>query len=654
MGQQVIDLSLDSLTHLKKIQTALNLFPEKKMTVITVAGTNGKGSTCAFLEHILYAGHYQIAAYSSPHIQSFNERLRINTKNVNDEMICQAFSKILNECQAQGIELSYFEFTTLACVYIACFLVTVDVLILEVGLGGRLDATNIFNPHAAIITSIDLDHQAYLGDTREKIAVEKAGIYRKKAVNIYAENNPPYTILEEAKAQSLNIIYGGQDYTYQSDQQQWRYKNIFLEKSLGSLPHPALQGMHQLTNASAAITALLMLEQQQKIAISVQDIKRGLVNAELTGRFQVLAGQPCVVLDVAHNPHASRALMQNLDRMGFYQHNYAVFSALMDKDIEQIIAPLLAVIDEWHIAPLEHPRGFGFDELKNQIEALQQKHPKMRVFLYPSIAHAYQHVQQKANLNQIEQQAISRLVIFGSFHTVQAVIDYQKTGVLPTPRIKSFARRNGRITERQQYALAHIKQHLISYSKQKQSADDLNVIFQKKQPIILEIGFGMGQATAQIALENRHFNYIGIEVHTAGVGALSHDIEDLGLTNLKIIHHDAVEVLMNMLPDAFLAGVHIYFPDPWHKKKHHKRRIIQKEFVELLASKISAGGYLHCATDWQPYAEWMLAVLNQSGLHNQNPEKSYSDRGQRPLTKFEKRGLKLGHEVFDLKFIKNA
>ncbi len=219
-------------------------------------------------------------------------------------------------------------------------------------------------------------------------------------------------------------------------------------------------------------------------------------------------------------------------------------------------------------------------------------------------------------------------------------------------RIRSFVLRQGRLTKGQERALeTGWPKHGVEYASQ---SIDLDVLFDRKdRKKILEIGFGMGDATAKIAQTLPDCDFIAVEVHTPGVGGLLKLIEESALTNVRIIQHDAVEVLQNMLPDQSLDGVHIFFPDPWHKKRHHKRRLIQAEFVKLLCTKLKVDGYLHVATDWQEYAEWVLEVLNgETGL--KNTAQDYADKpNYRPLTKFENRGIKLGHGVWDLVFLKN-
>ena len=216
--------------------------------------------------------------------------------------------------------------------------------------------------------------------------------------------------------------------------------------------------------------------------------------------------------------------------------------------------------------------------------------------------------------------------------------------------IRSFVVRAGRMGPGQVRALAELgPKYLLPYQPQRA---DFDAVFGRSAPRVLEIGFGMGDATATIAQALPGTDFIGVEVHTPGVGALLKQIGERGLTNLRIVQHDAVEMLEQMIAPASLAGVHVYFPDPWHKLKHNKRRLIQAPFVAHLVARLAPGGYLHCATDWRPYAEQMLEVLsNEPGLAN--TAEGYAPRpAHRPLTKFENRGLKLGHGVWDLLFVR--
>lgn len=220
----------------------------------------------------------------------------------------------------------------------------------------------------------------------------------------------------------------------------------------------------------------------------------------------------------------------------------------------------------------------------------------------------------------------------------------------PPRAIRSFVMRAGRMGPGQARAMAELGPRFVLPFEQRPL--DPCAVFGRKAPLVLEIGFGMGDATVQIAHAMPHTDFLGIEVHTPGVGALLKRIGEMGLTNLRAIQHDAVEVLEHMIAPASLAGVHVFFPDPWHKKKHNKRRLIQAPFVARLASRLAPGGYLHCATDWQPYAEQMLEVLSAEPTLA-NTAEGYAPRpAYRPLTKFENRGLKLGHGVWDLVFRK--
>jgi len=233
-----------------------------------------------------------------------------------------------------------------------------------------------------------------------------------------------------------------------------------------------------------------------------------------------------------------------------------------------------------------------------------------------------------------------------------AAAEPSATAQPPHPRraIRSFVLRAGRMGSGQVKAMETLGPlYVLPYRAERL---DFDHAFGRHAPTILEIGFGMGDATAQIAAARPQDNFIGIEVHTPGVGALLQRIAERGLTNLRLLQHDAVEVLRDMIPPASLAGIHVYFPDPWHKKKHNKRRLIQAPFVRELADRLAPGGYLHCATDWQPYAEQMLEVLGAEPTLA-NTADGYAERPDwRPLTKFENRGIKLGHGVWDLVFTK--
>lgn len=221
-----------------------------------------------------------------------------------------------------------------------------------------------------------------------------------------------------------------------------------------------------------------------------------------------------------------------------------------------------------------------------------------------------------------------------------------------TPRIKSFIRRIGRMTTAQRLALDTLWE---KYCLNHQQGSDFDTIFGRSAPVVLEIGFGNGESLAKTAEENPDRDYIGIEVHKPGVGNLLAQLERKGITNVRVYYHDAIEVLEQCIPDHSLSAIHLFFPDPWHKRKHHKRRIVRPSFILLMARKLVAGGYFHAATDWQHYAQHMLKVLTvATQFSNASAEQQYSPRPEyRPLTKFERRGLRLGHGVWDLIFIKD-
>ena len=328
---------------------------------ITVAGTNGKGSTCAILEAILLAAGYKVGLYTSPHLIDFNERIRINGELASDAQIIEKFEQI--ETARGDISLSYFEYTTLAALLLFGQM-RVDVAVLEVGLGGRLDAVNLVDTDCAIITSVDIDHADYLGDTREKIALEKAHIFRSQVPAICADPVPPQTLIDYASEINADLWLFGKDFNYSGDRQQWAYGG--REQRRSGLAYPALRGANQLLNAAAALAALEAL--RQRLVVPQQAVRIGLAQVSLPGRLQILAGTPVIVLDVAHNPHAAAALAQNLDAMSHYANTYAVIGMFKDKDIEGVVAKLAGRVDHWYCATLPGPRGLSGSELAAIVE----------------------------------------------------------------------------------------------------------------------------------------------------------------------------------------------------------------------------------------------------------------------------------------------
>lgn len=395
-----IDLGLERI---KCVQEAMQLFPS--FPVITVGGTNGKGSVVAMLTAILVAAGYKVGTYTSPHLQRYNERVAINQRPVSDERIVQSLAAV--EAARAQQSLTYFEFATLAAMH--TFIdEAIDVAVLEVGLGGRLDAVNVFEPDASIVVSVDLDHEAWLGNDREAIGFEKAGIFRADKPAICADPAPPERLVAYARTIGAHLLTINRDFSYQRDDKQWTFNGN--ARSRYALPLPALRGEHQLTNAAAALMALDTLAAQLPVHLGA--IKQGLVTVDWPGRFQVLPGRPVVVLDVAHNPHAVHAMLANLNHLPFAAHRYAVFAMLADKAIETVLAAAKDAFDGWFIGGLDVPRGLT-------AEALAQRMKQAGVtncFSFPTIQQAWQAALSAASEND-------RITVFGSFHTVAAVID---------------------------------------------------------------------------------------------------------------------------------------------------------------------------------------------------------------------------------------
>lgn len=387
--------------------------------VITVGGTNGKGSTCAMLESILLHAGYRVGLYTSPHLLDFNERARINGNQASDDALIEAFGRV--EAARGDVSLTYFEFTTLAALWLFAG-ASLDAVVLEVGLGGRLDAVNIVDADVAIVTSIDIDHTAYLGATREAIAFEKAGIFRSGKTAICADPVPPQSLVAHAESIGADLWLFGRDFNYNGDRQQWNYGGRSQRRV--ALSYPSLRGANQLLNASAALAALEAL--RQRLPVGAQEVRTGLVTVELPGRFQVLPGVPLVILDVAHNPHAAATLAQNLDNMGFHPYTYAVFGAMADKDIDGILQHLKGRVDHWCLADLPTPRAASAALLKEKLLKtgfVAQPGPEAEssVACFPTPADAYADARHRAGEND-------RIVVFGSFVTVAGVMLARRSG----------------------------------------------------------------------------------------------------------------------------------------------------------------------------------------------------------------------------------
>ena len=409
---KAIDMGLERVTQVKD-----KLGIHFDCPVITVGGTNGKGSTCAMLESILMHAGYRVGLYTSPHLLEFNERAHINGEAVSDNALIAAFDAV--EARRGDVSLTYFEFTTLAILRMFAE-AKLDAVILEVGLGGRLDAVNTIDADVAIVTSVDIDHAEYLGDTREKIGFEKAGIFRTGKAAICSDPMPPKSLIEHAQAIGADLWLMGRDFNYAGDKQQWNYGGRGQRRN--SLGYPSLRGANQLLNASAALAALEVL--RDRLPVGAQEVRTGLVMVDLPGRFQVLPGRPTVVLDVAHNPHAAATLARNLDNMGFHRYTFAVFGAMQDKDIEGVIAHLKDAIDHWCVTDLPIARAATATQLRQKLldaGVVPQNEPgaERTIEVFDSPAGAFANALRRAEEND-------RIVVFGSFLTVAGVMEARK------------------------------------------------------------------------------------------------------------------------------------------------------------------------------------------------------------------------------------
>lgn len=373
--------------------------------VITVAGTNGKGSVCAMLESILQASGRRVGLYTSPHILRYNERVRIDGREVGDQPLSDAFARV--EEARRGIPLTYFEYGTLAALRLFADQAP-DALVLEVGLGGRLDAVNVLDADCAVITGVALDHMDYLGATREDIGREKAGIFRPARPAVVADPDPPASVQEAAQHVGAHLLRLDQEFGYREHPGQWDYWGPGGRRA--ALAYPALRGARQVRNAAAALAALDAL--RERLPVSMQDVRRGLAEVTLAGRFQVLPGRPRIVLDVAHNPEAAQALAANLGASGFAAQTIAVFGMLRDKDVAGVVRQIAPCVTRWHLASLGGPRGASADDLARALAAEGVPAPRVA---HPNPAAALQAARREAGEND-------KIVAFGSFLTVAEVM----------------------------------------------------------------------------------------------------------------------------------------------------------------------------------------------------------------------------------------
>jgi dihydrofolate synthase/folylpolyglutamate synthase len=369
--------------------------------VITVGGTNGKGSTCAMLESMLRAAGYRTGLYTSPHLVRYNERVRIDGVEADDSLLTESFAVVEN---SRGkVPLTYFEFGTLAALW-AFSENNLETAILEVGLGGRLDAVNVLDADCAVLTSVGIDHVDYLGPDRESIGREKAGIFRAGRPAVIAEPDPPQSV-RQAVGEKLFV---GKDFGFTAQETQWNYWGPKGKRT--SLAHPALRGATQLRNASAALCALDALA----LPVAMQEVRRGLAELALPGRFQVLPGRPQVILDVAHNVEAAKVLADNLLASGYASETIAVCGMLRDKDIGGVLRALAPRVARWHFASLPGPRGASADDLERELGG-----PRPAVEKFPSPTHAFAAARERAEEGD-------KIVVFGSFLTVGEVMAWLK------------------------------------------------------------------------------------------------------------------------------------------------------------------------------------------------------------------------------------
>ena len=394
-----IDLGLERVA---RVRSAMGLDPA--CPVITVGGTNGKGSVSAMLSTMLLRAGFRVGTYTSPHILRYNERVAIDMQAVDDSRLIESFAAV--EAGRGDEPLTYFEFGTLAAMH-RFIAEGVDAIVLEVGLGGRLDAVNAFDPDVSVVVSIDLDHQSYLGNDRESIGFEKAGIFRAGKPAVCADPNPPQRLIEHARSIGAELYCIGKDFGYTRLEQQWSFR--LGERNWHALPLPALRGQYQLGNASAALAVLALLHERMPVGLGA--IKRGLLEVDWPGRFQVLPGRPQVLLDVGHNPHAVRALVANLKQLPFAEKQYAVFSMLADKDLDAVAELVRDAFDGWFVAGLDMPRGRTGAEIASRLA----QHGVSGVETCDKVADAWKAALCRAGEND-------RIVVFGSFHTVAEVM----------------------------------------------------------------------------------------------------------------------------------------------------------------------------------------------------------------------------------------
>ncbi|WP_435927288.1 bifunctional tetrahydrofolate synthase/dihydrofolate synthase [Dryocola sp. BD613] len=395
LHSRAIELGLERV---EKVAATLDVL-KPAPTVFTVAGTNGKGTTCRILESVLIAEGYSVGVYSSPHLVRYTERVRIQNEELDEAWHTAAFAQV--EAARGETSLTYFEYSTLSALLLFKQL-NVDVVILEVGLGGRLDATNIVDADVAVVTSIALDHTDWLGPDRESIGREKAGIFRSGKPAVVGEPDMPHTIADVASEKGAQLLRRGVDWSYSVGANSWSFKDG--QGELTGLPLPLVPQ----PNAATALAAL----RASWLNVSDAAIRDGIEHATLPGRFQIVSEAPRVILDVAHNPHAAAYLADRLAQLPKQGRVLAVIGMLHDKDIAGTLACLAAQVDSWYCAPLEGPRGATAQQLVEHLGAGE---------VYDSVAQAWSAAMAAATANDT-------VLVCGSFHTVAHVMEALDAG----------------------------------------------------------------------------------------------------------------------------------------------------------------------------------------------------------------------------------
>lgn len=380
--------------------------------VLAVGGTNGKGSTVALCEAVLRAAGHRTGAYTSPHLIRYNERVQVNGAPASDAQLCAAFERI--EARRGAVPLTYFEYGTLAALDVFRDQ-AIDIALLEVGMGGRLDAVNAVDPEVAVVTSIGIDHTRWLGPDRASIAREKAGIFRPGRPAVCGDPDPPATLLEAAARTGASLYLYGRDFRAEPAGDGWTLR--FGRRVRPGLPLPVLRGDYQLSNAACAIVALELLA--ERFPVMQEHVRRGLLSAVAPGRFQLLPGTPLVILDVAHNVQAAEALARNLARHRVAGRTRAVFGMLIDKTIASVAAAVAPEVDEWYPVSLPAPRGATAAQVA---QALAEAGVRAPAALYPNAAAGFEAARAAAG-------PADRVVVFGSFYMVGDIMAYFSAGL---------------------------------------------------------------------------------------------------------------------------------------------------------------------------------------------------------------------------------